>query len=286
MAAELDSRLSLAFMRTHPQRAARVLELLPVDEAAELFAHAPARLGAVVLATMLPQAAASCLGALDDLRALQLLSPMGTQPTVAVLRCVPAQRRRALIDGLPTASALAATLLLGYADDTLGALADPDVISLPADTRAADALNRLRATPGEHGQVFVIDARRHLSGVVSMTVLLKAPASAKLATLLQRPQAMLAAHAPLHGSVAHPGWQRASWLPVAEPGNRLVGVLTHDALLRAVQRAMPIDPAPAADASMPQMFARSYWQGLSGLVEACLVWLPAVKPVAGAADGP
>ena len=281
--AELDSRLSLAFMRAHPQRAARVLELLPSAEAAQLFARAPARLGADVLAAMLPQSAAGCLAELDDLRVLQLLSPMGTQPTVAVLRCVPASRRRALVEGLPTAAALASTMLLGYADDTLGALANPDLVSLGADTRAADALERLRATPGDHGQVFVIDAQRRLGGVVTLTALLQAPGGATLATLRQRPPALLAAHAPLHGSAAHPGWERATWMPVVEPGDRLVGVLTHDALLRAVRRSAP-PAAPAGTTSLPQMFARSYWQGLSGLIEACLMWLPAVTPLAGPGD--
>ncbi len=281
--AELDSRLSLAFMRAHPQRAARVLELLPSAEAAELFTRAPARLGADVLSAMLPQSAAACLAEIDDLRVLQLLSPMGTQPIVAVLRSVPATRRRALIEGLPTAAALASTLLLGYADDTLGALANPDLVSLNADTRAADALDRLRATPGDHGQVFVIDAQRRLGGVVTLTALLQAPEGATLATLVQRPPAVLAAHAPLHGSAAHPGWERATWMPVVEPGDRLVGVLTHDALVRAIKRAQPLE-VPSSETSMPQMFARAYWQGLSGLIEACLMWLPAVPPVAGPAD--
>ena len=79
---------------------------------------------------MLPRRAARCLAALDDARALELLAPMGTQPTVAVLRHLPSARRQALIAGLPTAAALASTLLLGYAEDTLGAWADPDVVML------------------------------------------------------------------------------------------------------------------------------------------------------------
>ncbi len=276
MATESGSQsLSLAFMRGHPAQAARVLEALPADEAAALFARVPARLGAAVLAAMLPQSAARCVAALDDERALELLSPLGAQAIVAVLRYLGEARRRELVKGLPTTAALASSLLLGYAEDTLGAWADPDVVMLPTDTRAGDALQRLRQSPLAHETVFVADAQRRFAGSVSLGQLLAAPEAATLATLAQRPPAVLAAHAPLAGSVEHPGWERASLLPVVEPGDRLIGVMTRDALARALRRAAPAS-AGGGDASLPSLFARAYWQTLSGLLESALALLPRV----------
>ncbi len=270
-------RLSLAFMRTHPAQAARVLEALPPDDAATLFARAPARLGAGVLAAMLPQAAARCIAAMDDERALELLSPMGAQPIVAVMRYVAEVRRRELLKRLPTTAALASSLLLGYAEDTLGAWADPDVVLLPADTRAGDALQRLRQSPMHHEMVFVTDAERKLLGIVGLGALLQAPEAATLATLMRAPVATLAAHAPLSGSAAHPGWERVSVLPVVEPGDRIVGVMTRDALSRAQRQAAPT-ANDEADARLPALFARAYWQTLSGLLETGLSLLPRVPP--------
>lgn len=276
--AATDPRLSLAFMRAHPAPAARVLEALPVEAAATLFDRVPARLGSTVLAAMLPRAAARCIGVLDDARALDLLAAMGTQPMVAVLRYLGAERRRALVAALPTAAALASAMLLGHAEDSLGAWADPDVIVLPPDARAGDALQRLRAQPGEPQQVWVGDAQRKLAGSVSLQALLRAPEAATLSSLLQCPAALLPAHAPLAGSLAHPGWQLASLLPVVEPGDKLVGTLSHDALMRAVQRHAP-DTAAADTQGLPAIFAQAYWQALSGLVEAGLALLPRVTPV-------
>jgi magnesium transporter len=281
--AEHGQSLSLAFMRSHPAQAARVLEALPSVEAARLFERTPARLGAAVLAAMLPHNAARCIGELDDRRALELLSPMGTQPTVAVLRHLDEPRRRALVNGLPTAAALASTLLLGYAQDTLGAYADPDVVALPSDTRAGDALERLRASPSEHAAAFVVDGERRLLGLVTLAALLRAPSAATLATLLQRPPAVLTAHAPLAGTPAHPGWEQASMLPVVEPGQRLIGALTRDALSRALRRSAPVQIAQFED-SLPTLFARAYWQALSGLVETGLALLPKVGEVAAVAE--
>lgn len=107
MAEPLDQALSLALMRGHPAQAARVLETLPDDDAAALFARAPSRLVAGVLAAMLPQRAARVVGGLDGARTLELLAPMATQPTVAILCHLPEPRRRRISAGLPTATALA-----------------------------------------------------------------------------------------------------------------------------------------------------------------------------------
>jgi magnesium transporter len=276
--------LSQAFMRGHPAQAARVLETLPIEAAAPLFVQSPARLGAAVLTAMLPHRAALCVAALSDERALELLSSMGTQPTVALLRQMPEARRQRLIAGLPTAAAMASTLLLGYAEDALGAWADPDVVMLGAGTRVADALARLREAPPAHPVIFVADGERRLTGEVGVGALLQAPGAATLATLMRRPLATLRAHAPLTGTAAHPGWELASMLPVVEPGDRLVGVLTRDALARALRRVAPPAAQRDSTAGLPALMARGYWQALSGLMDAGLALLPRVAPVLAETD--
>ena len=275
-----DHDLSLAYMRGHPAQAARVLESLPDAEAAALFDRAPARLGALVLEAMLPLRAARCLQPLDDARALELLSHMATQPAVALLRHLPEPRRRLLTAGLPTVTAMASTLLLDFSEETLGAWADPDVVLLPPESRAADALARLRQSPSLHPWVFVADAQRRLSGMVSLGHLLAAPEAATLASLAQRPAALLAAFAPLAGSADHPGWQHSSLLPVVEPGDRLVGVLSRDALARALRRSPGPELTIVGDAALPLLAARGYWSLLTGLLDVGLSLLPKVPPLA------
>ena len=280
MTRDRDHALSFAFMRGHPAQAAQVLESLPSGEVAALFERVPARLGAAVLAAMLPHRAAGCIAALADARALELLSPMGTQPTVAVLRHLSEPRRRALIAGLPTAAAVASTLLLDFAEDTLGAWVDPDITILPPDTHVVVALEHLRETAAAHPLVCVADNERRLLGTVSLGTLLQAPAGASLGTLMRPPTETLAAYAPLAGTPAHPGWVNSSVLPVLDPGKRLIGVMTRDALTRALRRtAQPDSTSGTAAGSLPALFALGYWQALSGLLEGGLALLPKVPPV-------
>ena len=124
----------------------------------------------------------------------------------------------------------------------------------------------------------IADDKRRLGGLVNLGTLLQAPEAATLTTLMQPPAGMLAAHAPLAATTAHPGWERASLLPVVEPGDRLVGVMTRDALARALRRAAPIVSGDD-DARLPLLFARAYWQTLSGLIESGLTLLPRIPPM-------
>ncbi len=286
---EQEAALSLAFMQGHPSNAARVLEALPIAEAAALFDRAPARIGGGVMAAMLPRQASACMAALSDARAQALLATMSMQAMVSLLRYIPEARRETLIGGLPTASALASALLLGYDEDTLGAWADPSVIMLPPETRAADALARVRQTEVAHPAVFVTDASRRLSGQVGLATVLRAPEGATLATLMHSPAAVLRANAPLASASSHPGWTHASALPVVEPGERLLGVMTRDALTRALRRDQAEPGAAAAASSLPGLLALGYWETLSGMVTASLGLMPRVNPVVpmekGADDG-
>jgi magnesium transporter len=270
--------LTHAFLRSHVAQAGRVLEAVPAAQAAALFARAPARLGAPVLAAMLPGAAARCIEALEDERAMELLGGMAAQPLVAVLRQLPEPRRSRLMAGLPTAAGLASKLLLGFAEDTVGACTDSDVIALAPETPARDALERVRRAEASVLRVFVVASEQRLRGWVPLAALLRAPEAARLESLMSRPEAMLPASAPLRGALAHPAWERAAALPVVGAGNRLIGVLTRDALTRALRAAAPPGRAAAGD-SLAGILALGYWEMLSAIVEAASTLLPRVRPL-------
>jgi Mg/Co/Ni transporter MgtE len=275
--------LSLAFMRAHPPEAARVLEALAPAQAAALLGRVPARIAAPVLSAMRPSAAARGVAGLEDEQVLALIGALGTQPAVAVLRHIAEPRRSRLIAGLPTAAALASKLLLGYVEDSVGAWTDPDVLALPGATRAADALERARHVEAVVHRVFVTDRDGRLQGWVPLPELLRAPEGATLASIMQRPGGVMSAKTPLAGALEHPGWEQASLLPVLESGERLVGVLTRDALTRAIGRSARARPAAPGE-TLAGMLALGYWNALSGGAEAMVTVLPPVRSVGRGAD--
>lgn len=274
--------LSHAYLRAHPLEAARVLEAVPAEQVAALFARVPARIAAPVMAAMLPAAAVRGLALVEDERALELLAALGTLAAVALLRQMPKARRERLLGRMPASAALVSNLLLGYPENAVGAWCDPDVLSLPADARVAEALERLRQGDSAGGWIYLSGSAQRLLGQVPLAALLRAPASARLDSLARPCPAMLAASSPLGGASAHPGWKVASLLPVVEAGDRLIGVLAREALDSALAERAPAQAA--RDDGVASLFSRGYWQALSGIAEATLNALPGVPPLARGRD--
>ena len=272
--------LTLAFMRSHPTEAARILEAASPAAMVELLARVPARIGGAVLNEMLPRTSARALLALPEERAIEVLADLGSRSAAAVLRHVQEPTRARFIAGLPTAAALAAKLLLEYVDDSVGSCMDPNVVALPTATRVGDALDRVRNAKSRVEWIFCVDERRHLLGWIPLAELVRAPELATLETLSREPVGRLPAHAPLVGALAHPAWQRASILPVEDRSGRLIGVLARDELDRAANRWLQKQDRPdTSQESLAGLLVQGYWQGFSGLLQLFAAGLPAARPL-------
>ncbi len=266
--------LSYAFLEAHPADAARVIERLAPASAAALLQSAPLRLAAPVLRQMLPLAGARCLERLEDAEAAGLLRGMGAQAGVALLRYVGAERRGRLMTQLPTALALAYELLLGYPEDSVGAWMDPRPLALPADMTAGESLERVRrADESLLADPYVIDRNQRLIGYVELAELLRANATTTLARLARPAPHRLPAQALLAGLPEHPAWHEASALAVVERGERLVGALTHAALLRALSMEQGRPGPRRADDTLAGI-AGAYWFGVSAVIQALVSLLP------------
>ncbi len=268
--------LTNAFLAAHPDGAARVLEQLPDEDAAALFDSAPVRLGAPALTAMLPHTAARCILRLEPSRAAMLLAAVSLPSAAAILRNVPEPRRTLVLDALPTATALGCRALLGYPEDSVGACVDSEIIALPPDRRASDALEALRAARVvPTGPVFVVDAQRRPLGKVELPELVRAGAQERLDMLMVATGESLPAMTPLAGADAHRVWEGTDVVPVVERGGGLVGVLRRNALRHAQgRRTQATDPVSQ---SLTGALVLGYWNAVSGLIEATLSLLAAPR---------
>jgi len=276
--ADIES-LTFAFVGAHPAEAAREVEALAANERDALFGHLPVRLAAPVLGYMLPPVAARTMAALEPEQASALLAALSRQGAVAILRHLPDAKRTRLIDGLPTVTAVATRLLLGYPEDSVGAWADPDVVVLPADVRAGDVLERVRQPGGASGErVYVLNGAGRLAGVVDLPTLLRAPADARVGALAAPARFVLPAVMPLAGALAHPAWRELAEVPVVERGDRPIGMLRRTTLARAIEeRASAAGTATSAGASFAGALASGYWRAISVLIEASVKLLPPIE---------
>jgi len=272
-------RLTLAFLGSHGVEAARVIEALPAADAVGLFAEIPARIGAPVLAAMLPTSAARVLSLLDEELALALLTVTGTQSSVAILRHIAEPARSRLIMALPTVTAVASRILLGFPEDAVGAWTDPEVIALAPSAQVSDALARVRQGQSfDVDHVYVVDAERHLLGRVSLHALVRVAESTSLAALVKPTPDAIAALMPVASAAGMTAWERTAVLPVIDRDQHLIGVLRKTALTRALS-SRSRQPRSADEASVTGVLAASYWGIVSGLAATALAVLPQTRRV-------
>jgi len=272
-------RLTLAFLGSHGVEAARVIEALPAADAVGLFAEIPARIGAPVLAAMLPTSAARIVSLLDEELALAMLTASGTQAAVGILRHITEPARSRLIAALPTVTAVASRILLGFPEDAVGAWTDPEVIALAPAALVSDALVRVRQGQAfDVDHVYVVDAERRLLGRVSLHALVRVADNASLATLVKPTPDALAALMPVASAAGMTAWERTAVLPVIDRDGRLIGVLRKTALTRALNDRLR-NPRAAENTSVIGVIGAGYWGIVSGLAATTLAVLPQTRRV-------
>ncbi|HET7131225.1 MAG TPA: hypothetical protein VFJ95_03220, partial [Gammaproteobacteria bacterium] len=126
-------QLAAAFLGSHPESAARLLESMPVEQANAVLGTADKGTAGPVLAHMLPTYAAQCIERQPVTDAAQLLEQLGSQEAAAVLRHLEPETREAVLSSLGTQWVMAFKLLLSYPVSTVGAWVEPRVLTLPDD---------------------------------------------------------------------------------------------------------------------------------------------------------
>lgn len=272
-------RLALEFLQSRPVDAARILEAQPPELAAAFLQRSPVRLAGMVVAEMLPGAAAACLAELPAPTAASLLRQADLLRAAAILRRLTASQRKPVIESLPTAKSAAAELLLRHAVHEVGAWMDPRALVLPDEGDVGDALRRLRQDDVWDGsKVFVASRASRLRGVVPWHVLLTSDHNLALSRVMSPARHVLPARASLASVREHPGWSNADMLPVVDRRDHFVGALRHADLRRGLRAT---EAEPDAREGEPGLlgFVEAYWAAVTGLLE-ITVAAPEMSPPA------
>lgn len=263
--------LAAAYLSLHAERAARLLESMPVQQANAVLNAVDVATAAPVLGHMLPTSAAICLERQAPADSALLLEKLGSQEAVAVLRHLSVAQREAVLACLGPKWLMAFKLLLSYPTGTVGAWVEPLVLTLPDDCTAGEARERIaRAEQVVQARVYVLDRSRRLRGAVRGLALLQVPSRKKLASILE-PAAALWARDPLAAAQEHPVWERHTEAPVVNRDEEFIGVISY-ADLRRASRNSNLVGAPHGDRELAEVTeliaigAGSLWRSLGDLI--------------------
>jgi magnesium transporter len=252
---ELEHRLTLGYLQSHPVEAARQLESLDPHESASLLEALPGSEIAGVLEHCLPVSSAKIIEEFPKDLGAEVLSAMNATSAIGVLRQFEDPIRLEVLDRLDNPMGATLRRALRYSPNTAGSLADPQVFTLPPDIAVEEAIDRIR-TYGQKAMyyVYVIDRDSKLEGVLTLRQLLIDTSDHVIGTLMERQITTLSAEANLEEILKHPEWSRFHTLPVVDRWGTFFGALRYRMLRRIEKDVEGKAPLGSVSDSLMQLW--------------------------------
>jgi magnesium transporter len=246
---EIESKLAGDLLEAHPIDAARALERLPARDVGLLIRRMKTEAGEGVLQRMPPALVGEVLAELGVEIASEILEKLPAEMAALSLRSMDPSLRQEMLAGLPGRRSRALTSLLHFPEGTAGSLMDPEVLALPQDLTAREALARVREAAGSaRYNLYIVDRDLTLVGVINLHELLMARPGDPLSSLMQTRVHRLPARADLHAIVSHPGWREVHALPVVDEHGVYLGAIRYRTLRLLEERIRGVRPDEGATA--------------------------------------
>ena len=220
------------------QDGAVVLENLSVERAADVAEYLDPDTAGRIMAEMDPALAASVLTDMEAAEASMVLAAMDPDDAVDILGHVPKLRHDEILLEMEARDAADVRALERYAPDTAGGIMTTEVSALAEDLTVEQAIAELRRLSERLEQMFyvyVVDARKHLVGVLSMRDLILARPDRRLAKVMNPDVSSV----PTTMDREEVGrlFRKFNYLamPVVDQKNRLVGLITVDDVVRVLE---------------------------------------------------
>jgi magnesium transporter len=227
--------------KQHPADLAQVFAALPDRDrqsAFSLLVERNSRLAMEALSELGPEAGAALLADRPAEEIVRLTQELPSDDAAAIIDYLPEELAAAvleLIQKRPAGGDVGE--LLEYAEQTAGRIMNPRVFALPEDITAGEAITALQ-TSRDVEMVFylyVIDARRHLVGVVSLRRLLLVPASTPLKRIMTIDLISVRADMDQEEVARQVASYNLLAIPVVDEENKLVGVITVDDVIDVIK---------------------------------------------------
>lgn len=237
--------LSLAFIERRPTAAARVLNALPAEEAAQFLQNIPSRLAARALGRSSAWSASTWLVAMVPSSAAAILRALPYLDAVAILRLLRAGARESLLAELPRRLRRDLERSMAYPANTVGGRMLADIVVLKEGQTVADAIDAVTKAVGHAvDTVFLVDDQRRYLASIAVQELFRHAATSPLGELPASKARPLLARQSLQSTLDAEVWGSQLTLPVLGRRRHLVGALPLGQVLagrgetRVAQRAM------------------------------------------------
>ena len=227
--------------KQHPADLAQLFADLPEKDrqsAFSLLVERNSRLAMEALSEMGPEAAATFLAGRTPEEVVKLTQELPSDDAAAIIDHLPKELSLAvleLIQKRPAGGDVGE--LLEYAERTAGRIMNPKVFALSEDMTAAEAITALQGSRDVEMvfYLYVIDARRHLVGVISLRRLLLVPPATPLKRIMTTDLISVRADIRQEEVARQVASYNLLAIPVVDEENKLVGVITVDDVIDVIK---------------------------------------------------
>ncbi len=260
----------------HPADAAAALDDLEPREVRDLLTELDLPRRAVVFGYLRPELQVALARLFERRQLAELITEMDADDRADVVNKLSPDQQSALLPGLAHAERENIRRLAGYAEGTAGAIMTSDYATLSPGLSAQAAIDVLRREALDKETIYrayVLDDDRRLIGVVRLSDLILAPADTPVEELMDRNPVTVALSDHQEDVAQTIARYDILAVPVIDEAGRLVGIVTHDDALDALQEEATEDfhklgtvarlPGSVRDASIATLYQkRVFWLAL------------------------
>jgi magnesium transporter len=202
-----------------PGEVAVLLQWLPDDELPEL------------LEELSPVEAAAILRTLSQAEAAALLSSMDPDDAADVVEELSEPEAEQILIRMAPADAAEIRGLADFPPDSAGGIMTPEFVAVSREARAADAIAAIRRLVDDAetvNYIYVVDAERHLLGVLSLYRLLLSQADTPVSELMAPTTVRVRASADQEAAARLLTERNLLAIPVVDDEDHLLGIITED----------------------------------------------------------
>lgn len=236
----LDSRPEEweALVESAPGDAADVLEELSEEAAVDLLTDLDPDDAAEILEEIAPELAADIIEDLAVDAAAAALDHMDPERAADLIGELPEDAAEIVLEAMSPPEADAVRRLLVYPADSAGGLMSQEIAALPLGLTVGEAIERIRTLNDELDHlsyVYVVDDENHLKGVISFRDLVFGRPGAGLDEAMVSDPVSVTAFTDREEVAELVQRYHLFGVPVTDDSGRLLGMVTTDAVLEAVQ---------------------------------------------------
>ncbi len=244
-----------ALVEAAPGDAADVLEQLEEESAAELLSDLPAAEAADILEEIAPELAVELVEHLPLTDLAQALNEMTGEAAADLIGELDDDITEDVLAAMSDEAEEEVRHLLRYPSDSAGGLMTTEFAALPMGLTTGEAIERIRQLNEEYedlAYVYVIDEADHLHGVISFRDLVFSRPGAPLADVMIPDPAAVTPFTDREEVADIAQRYHLFGVPVKDGHGRLIGVVTTDAVIEAIQDEATEDFAAAVGAGVAE----------------------------------